>query len=133
MKLVMLGSGTSTGVPRIGGEEGEDWGLCDPEEPRNRRSRASILLESDAGDRLLVDTSTDMRAQFLANRIHSIDAVFWTHDHADHTHGIDDLRPLRYGRTGPIPAMRAKRRCGGCASALAMSSPGSLAIPPSWR
>jgi len=103
MKLIMLGSGTSTGVPRIGGEEGEDWGLCDPEEPRNRRSRASILLESDAGDRLLVDTSTDMRAQFLANRIHSIDAVFWTHDHADHTHGIDDLRPLRYGRTGPIP------------------------------
>ena len=103
MKLVMLGSGTSTGVPRVGGEEGEDWGLCDPEEPRNRRSRASILLESAAGERLLIDTSTDLRAQLLANRIHRIDAIFWTHDHADHTHGIDDLRPLRYGRGGPLP------------------------------
>ena len=103
MKLVMLGSGTSTGVPRLGGEHGEDWGLCDPEEPRNRRSRASILVESDAGARLLVDTSTDLRAQLLANRIHRLDAVFWTHDHADHAHGIDDLRPLRYGRGGPIP------------------------------
>ena len=103
MKLVMLGSGTSTGVPRVGGESGEDWGLCDPEEPRNRRTRASIIVESDAGARLLVDTSTDLRAQLLANRIGRIDAVFWTHDHADHCHGIDDLRPLRYGRAAPIP------------------------------
>lgn len=99
MKLLMLGSGTSTGVPRIG----NDWGLCDPNEPRNRRTRASIIVESDAGQRILVDTSTDLRAQFLANGIDRIDAVFWTHDHADHVHGIDDLRPLRYGRGGPIP------------------------------
>jgi phosphoribosyl 1,2-cyclic phosphate phosphodiesterase len=98
VKLVMLGSGTSTGVPRIG----NDWGLCDPDEPRNRRSRASILVESKAGQRLLVDTSTDLRAQLLANSIERIDAVFWTHDHADHAHGIDDLRPLRYGRGGAI-------------------------------
>lgn len=99
MKLLMLGSGTSTGVPRIG----NDWGLCDPNEPRNRRTRASILVESNAGQRILVDTSTDLRQQFLANGIDRIDAVFWTHDHADHVHGIDDLRPLRYGRGGPIP------------------------------
>lgn len=99
MKLLMLGSGTSTGVPRIG----NDWGLCDPNEPRNRRMRASIIVESQSGQRILVDTSTDLRAQFLANGIDRIDAVFWTHDHADHTHGIDDLRPLRYGRGGPIP------------------------------
>ena len=98
MKLLMLGSGTSTGVPRIG----NDWGLCDPGEPRNRRTRASILVENDAGQRILVDTSTDLRAQFLANGIDRLDAVFWTHDHADHVHGIDDLRPLRYGRGGPI-------------------------------
>jgi phosphoribosyl 1,2-cyclic phosphate phosphodiesterase len=99
VKLVMLGSGTSTGVPRIG----NDWGLCDPAEPRNRRTRASVLVENDAGQRILVDTSTDMRQQLLANGIDRLDAVFWTHDHADHAHGIDDLRPLRYGRGGAIP------------------------------
>jgi len=100
----MLGSGTSTGVPRVGGEDGTgDWGECDPAEPRNRRTRVSILVESNDGKRLLVDTSSDCRAQLLANRINRIDGVFWTHDHADHCHGIDDLRVLRYGRGGPIP------------------------------
>lgn len=101
----MLGSGTSTGVPRIGGEDGTgDWGDCDPNEPRNRRTRVSICIESDEGKRLLVDTSSDCRAQLLANRIGRVDAVFWTHDHADHCHGIDDLRVMRYGRGGPIPS-----------------------------
>ncbi|MFM5908526.1 MAG: MBL fold metallo-hydrolase [Novosphingobium sp.] len=99
MKAIILGSGTSTGVPRVG----NDWGLCDPEEPRNRRSRASVLVESDDGSRLLIDTSTDMRSQLLDNAIDRIDGVFWTHEHADHCHGIDDLRVLRYGRAGPIP------------------------------
>jgi len=100
----MLGSGTSTGVPRVGGEGGAgDWGACDPSEPRNRRSRVSIIVESDEGKRLLIDTSSDCRAQLLANRIERIDGVFWTHDHADHCHGIDDLRVMRYGRGGPIP------------------------------
>ena len=99
----MLGSGTSTGVPRVG----NDWGLCDPEEPKNRRTRVSIMIESAAGDRLLVDTSTDLRQQLLANEIDRIDAVFWTHDHADHCHGIDELRPLRYGRAGAIPGYAA--------------------------
>jgi len=103
MKLLVLGSGTSTGVPRLGGETGVDWGNCDPAEPKNRRSRVSILIESDEGARILVDTPPDLRSQLLANGIGRIDAVFWTHDHADHTHGIDDLRPLRYGRGGPIP------------------------------
>jgi phosphoribosyl 1,2-cyclic phosphate phosphodiesterase len=99
VKLLVLGSGTSTGVPRIG----NDWGLCDPNEPRNRRTRVSIMVESQEGKRLLVDTSTDLRQQLLANNIERLDAVFWTHDHADHVHGIDDLRPLRYGRGGPMP------------------------------
>ncbi len=107
MKLVMLGCGTSTGVPRVGGESGADWGDCDPAEPRNRRSRSSVVIQSDAGARLLIDTSTDLRAQLLAARIARIDAVFWTHDHADHCHGIDDLRPLRYGRGGAIPGYGA--------------------------
>lgn len=99
MKLIVLGSGTSTGVPRIG----PDWGDCDPDEPRNRRSRVSIIVESNEGKRLLVDTSTDLRHQLLANNIDKVDAVFWTHDHADHCHGIDDLRPMRYGRAAALP------------------------------
>jgi len=99
----MLGSGTSTGVPKIG----NDWGLCDPEEPKNRRSRVSIVVEGDDGARILVDTATDLRNQLLATGIDKIDAVFWTHDHADHCHGIDDLRPLRQARQGPIPGFAA--------------------------
>jgi phosphoribosyl 1,2-cyclic phosphate phosphodiesterase len=62
MKLLVLGCGTSTGVPRIG----NDWGDCDPNEPKNRRSRVSVIIENDAGMRLLIDTSTDLRAQLLA-------------------------------------------------------------------
>lgn len=100
----MLGSGTSTGVPRVG----HDWGACDPDEPKNRRSRVSIAIESSSGARILVDTSTDMRQQLLDNNIDRLDGVFWTHDHADHCHGIDDLRVLRYGRGGPIPGFASQ-------------------------
>lgn len=103
MKVTILGSGTSTGVPRIG----NDWGECDPTEPRNRRTRVSILVESEEKQRVLIDTSSDCRAQLLANNVDRIDAVLWTHDHADHCHGIDDLRPFRYGRGGPIPGYAA--------------------------
>lgn len=103
MKLVVLGCGTSIGVPRLCVDRGVDWGECDPDEPRNRRTRVSIIVENLEGSRILVDTSPDLRAQLLACGISRIDAVFWTHDHADHCHGIDDLRPLRMGRAGPIP------------------------------
>jgi phosphoribosyl 1,2-cyclic phosphate phosphodiesterase len=104
VKVIVLGSGTSTGVPRIGGPDGAgDWGECDPDEPRNRRTRVSVLIESNEGSRVLVDTSSDCRSQLLAARVTRLDGVFWTHDHADHCHGIDDLRVLRYGRSGPIP------------------------------
>ena len=105
MKLLMLGSGTSTGVPRIG----NDWGECDPNEPKNRRSRVSILVESDDGARLLVDTSTDLRQQLLDNDVDKVDAVFWTHDHADHCHGIDDLRPMRFSRNAPLPGFASEQ------------------------
>ena len=104
MKLIVLGSGTSTGVPRIG----DDWGECDPNEPKNRRSRVSIVVESAAGNRILVDTSTDLRNQLLATGIEAVDAVVWTHDHADHCHGIDDLRPMRFGRNAPIPGFASE-------------------------
>lgn len=103
MKLIVLGSGTSTGVPRLG----NDWGACDPGNPRNRRTRVSIVVEADDGQRVLIDTSTDLRQQLLATGIDAVDAVFWTHDHADHCHGIDDLRVMRYGRDGPIPGYAA--------------------------
>ena len=104
MKLIVLGSGTSTGVPRIG----NDWGECDPNEPKNRRSRVSIVVQSAAGNRILVDTSTDLRNQLLATGIEAVDAVVWTHDHADHCHGIDDLRPMRFGRNAPIPGFASE-------------------------
>lgn len=107
MKLIVLGSGTSTGVPRLCGEKGADWGNCDPQEPKNRRTRVSIIVENEEGSRLLVDTSPDLRAQLLSTGIGRVDAVFWTHDHADHCHGIDDLRALRYSRGGPLPGYGA--------------------------
>lgn len=98
MKVTILGCGTSTGVPKIG----NDWGRCDPDEPRNRRTRSSILVES-AGKRLLVDCGPDLRQQLLAADVGAIDAVLVTHDHADHCHGIDDLRPLAQANGGPLP------------------------------
>lgn len=98
MKIRILGSGTSSGVPRIG----NDWGECDPCEPRNRRTRSSILVEHD-DTRILVDTSPDMREQLLAADIGSISAVIWTHQHADHVFGIDDLRQLYHALGHPVP------------------------------
>lgn len=97
MKVRILGCGTSSGVPRIG----NDWGSCDPAEPRNARRRVSILV--NAGETtILVDTSPDLRAQLLDARVGRIDAVIWTHDHADHVHGLDDLRQLFHNRGAPI-------------------------------
>jgi len=94
MEVTILGCGSSGGVPRIGGPDGAgDWGACDPADPRNRRTRASVLVES-GGTHILVDTSPDMREQLLAAEVGNLDAVLWTHEHADHTHGIDDLRVL---------------------------------------
>lgn len=97
MKVRILGSGTSSGVPRIG----NDWGACDPSERRNARTRASILVET-ATTCILVDTGPDLRAQLLAAGTGSFDAVIWTHDHADHTHGIDDLRQVYHGLGHPV-------------------------------
>lgn len=97
MRVVMLGSGTSSGVPRIG----NDWGACDPANPRNCRRRVSILVE--CGDvRLLVDTAPDLRMQLLDAGIGWVTAVLYTHDHADHSHGIDDLRALFHAKGAPV-------------------------------
>lgn len=97
MKIRILGSGTSSGVPRIG----NDWGACDPLNPRNRRTRASMLVSTET-TRILIDTSPDMREQLLAADVDNVDAVIWTHDHADHCHGIDDLRQIYHVRGEPV-------------------------------
>lgn len=93
LRATILGSGSSGGVPRIGGH----WGACDPAEPRNRRRRCSLLVEQWNDDptqktTVLVDTSPDMRDQLIDANVSWIDGVLYTHDHADQSHGIDDLR-----------------------------------------
>jgi phosphoribosyl 1,2-cyclic phosphate phosphodiesterase len=97
MKIRVLGCGTSSGVPRIG----NDWGDCDANEPKNRRRRVSILVEQ--GDTsILVDTSPDLREQLLDAAVSRLSAVIWTHDHADHCHGIDDLRQVYHVTRQPV-------------------------------
>ena len=98
MKIRILGCGTSTGVPKIG----NDWGKCDPAEPRNYRLRTSILVES-GGERLLVDCGPDLRQQLLAAQIGRVDGVIVTHAHGDHCHGIDELRPVAAAIGGRVP------------------------------
>ncbi len=96
MRVIILGCGSSGGVPRITG----DWGACDPSNPKNRRSRCSILVQRQADNgaetSVLVDTSPDLREQFLNAGIRKVDGVLYTHDHADQCHGIDDLRACAY-------------------------------------
>jgi phosphoribosyl 1,2-cyclic phosphate phosphodiesterase len=100
LEAVILGSGSSSGVPRLGGPDGAgDWGACDPTNPKNRRRRCSLLVrrKSQAGETtLLVDTSPDLRDQLLDAHTAKLDAVLITHDHADQLHGIDDLRAIAY-------------------------------------
>ena len=100
MKLRILGCGTSTGVPKIGNE----WGQCDPHEPRNYRLRSSIMVES-GGSRVLVDCGPDLRQQLLAAEVARLDAVIVTHDHGDHVHGLDELRPISQALGTPVPLL----------------------------
>jgi len=100
--LTILGCGSSGGVPRIGG----DWGVCDPANPKNRRRRCSVMIEqkSDvATTRVLIDTSPDLREQMLSENVGEIDGVWFTHEHADHTHGIDELRAFYLMQRARIP------------------------------
>ncbi|MEP5728508.1 MAG: MBL fold metallo-hydrolase [Sulfitobacter sp.] len=93
MRITILGCGSSGGVPRLGGH----WGACDPQEPKNRRQRCSILVErlnEEGTTSVLIDTSPDMRNQLLASGTGRLDAVLYTHAHADHVHGLDDLRMI---------------------------------------
>jgi len=108
LRVIILGSGSSGGVPRIGG----DWGVCDPTNPKNARTRCSILVQKWEGaeapedencTNILIDTSPDLRNQLLREDIKHLDAVFYTHDHADQSHGIDDLRAIAYRTRKQIP------------------------------
>jgi phosphoribosyl 1,2-cyclic phosphate phosphodiesterase len=98
MRVTMLGCGPSWGVPRIG----NDWGVCDPKNPKNRRTRCSLLVE-DRDHTILIDTPPDLRQQLLIHDIRRIDAVLFTHAHADHSHGIDDLRSINRMVGKPLP------------------------------
>jgi phosphoribosyl 1,2-cyclic phosphate phosphodiesterase len=95
LRFTILGCGASPGVPRIDGA----WGACDPNNPKNRRTRCSMLVErfdGEARTAVLIDTGPDLREQMIPTGVNWLDGVFFTHDHADHTHGIDDLRILAY-------------------------------------
>ncbi len=101
-RFTILGCGSSGGNPRVG----NDWGKCDPSNPKNRRRRAAALVErrTPAGvSTVLIDTGPDVREQLLSVRVKALDGVLYTHDHADHTHGIDDLRAISYMMKRRIP------------------------------
>ncbi len=114
LRVTILGCGCSSGVPRLGGPDGRgDWGACDPNEPRNRRMRCSIMVEQkrrrdpwreDAITRVLVDTAPDLREQLLAAGVARVDGVLYSHDHADQVNGLDDLRVVAnlQGRRIPV-------------------------------
>lgn len=112
MKITILGCGASSGVPQIGA----GWGDCDPANPKNRRRRASILVQTETTD-LLVDCSPDCRQQLLDVEISRLDGVLFTHAHADHCHGVDDLRWINmamgadlqvYGRADHLDTIEQK-------------------------
>ncbi|AUQ98239.1 MBL fold metallo-hydrolase [Phaeobacter inhibens] len=102
LRFTILGCGSSGGVPRLGGH----WGDCDPDNPRNRRRRCSLLVERDGPEgttTVLIDTSPDMRSQLLDSDTGRLDGVVYTHSHADHVHGIDDLRMIVFNMRDRIP------------------------------
>ena len=99
MKLTFLGTGTSFGVPKIGCH----CAVCRSPDPRDKRTRVGAVVESSRGTRLLIDTPPELRLQLIAAGIDRVDAVAFTHQHADHTHGIDDLRAITVNRDAPLP------------------------------
>jgi phosphoribosyl 1,2-cyclic phosphate phosphodiesterase len=99
VKLTFLGTGTSFGVPQLGCH----CDVCNSADPRDKRTRVGAVVEVQGGARLLLDTPPELRLQLVAAGIDRVDAVLFTHDHADHTHGIDDIRAITVRRDGPLP------------------------------
>ncbi|MCB5943243.1 MBL fold metallo-hydrolase [Acidocella sp. KAb 2-4] len=109
MKFILLGTGGSAGLPQIGGPDGRgDWGKTDPNEPRNARTRASIVIQTSDNKNILVDTSPDLRLQLTRCGIGRINALIYTHAHADHVAGIDEVRILNRIMGGPMPTYTTK-------------------------
>ena len=108
LRFTILGCGSSGGVPRLGG----NWGVCDPNNPRNKRGRCSLLIqrfENDGVTSVLIDTSPDMRYQLLDAQVGELDAVVYTHEHADHLHGLDDLRMIVIAMKRRLPVYAGPR------------------------
>src|SRR5258708_18763706 len=104
MKLTFLGTGTSFGVPQLGC----GCAVCRSADPRDRRTRVGAVVETDGGSRILIDTPPELRMQLLGAGIADVDAVLFTHEHADHTHGIDDLRAITVRRAAPLAVYGSK-------------------------
>lgn len=131
LRVTILGCGSSGGVPRVG----NDWGACDPANPKNRRRRCSVLMSrTDAGGttNVVIDTSPDMREQMLSADVKHLDGVWYTHEHADHTHGIDELRGyfIRQRRRVPIWADAATANMLKTRFAYCFAAPGGGEYPP---
>ncbi|ESQ77071.1 MBL fold metallo-hydrolase [Asticcacaulis sp. YBE204] len=132
LKTTILGSGCSTGVPRADGY----WGRCDPENPKNRRSRCSALFQAfDTSNptqttNIVVDTSPDFRTQIMQTGIKHLDAVLWTHDHADQTHGIDDMRAFALLNKMQVPGYMDAATYEGLTSRFSYVFTGKMGYPP---
>lgn len=131
IRATILGCGSSGGVPRLGG----NWGACDPLNPRNRRRRCALLVERHGAGgttRLLIDTGPDMVPQLLDAGVGLLDAVVWTHPHADHIHGIDDLRQIVHNRRSILPGWADRTTAAALLDrfAYAFETPPGSAYPP---
>lgn len=135
LKIKVLGSGCSTGVPRVDGY----WGACDPANPKNRRTRCSAwigLHEAETPDKLtsvVIDTSPDFREQMLRAGVSRLDAILWTHDHADQTHGLDDIRALTFGHGRPIDGFMDQATQSTLSERFGYAFTGKFGYPPICR
>jgi phosphoribosyl 1,2-cyclic phosphate phosphodiesterase len=117
IEVTILGCGSSGGVPRIGGPDGAgDWGVCDPSNPKNFRRRCSVLvrqISASGSTNVLIDTAPELREQLVMAKCGTLDAVLITHDHADQTHGLDDVRAVAYGMRKRIDLYSDRRSLDG--------------------